>query len=584
MKLKRWKDSGAVALLRQYLEGQRLKFLVLSICVVAGIAIQIVNPQIVRGFLDAALSPEHQSNLMQMALLFFGLAFLQQILAVGATYLAQTVGWEATNKLKEDLVAHALSLDMGYFKTIRQGEIIEIIEGDVNVLFNFFSRMVIILVSNLLLIIGVLSMYYREDYRIGLGQTIFVVLAFYLTSHIKRFGEDFWKENRQKSGDTFGFMGEVIQNTEDIKASGASRYASLNCQKLLMGWMPVRIKAGMAGWAFFMLSLFLQLTSFGISLLVGTWLWKMGEVSVGTIYMFYAYTNYLNRPIDAIQRQMQDIQALSASLGRILELLGRQSCIVEHKSPKVLKSPVQLSLKNVSFAYEPEESVLENLSFNLKPGQCLGVIGRTGSGKTTLARLLIRLYDINAGSIELNGIAIQEISLKSLRKKVAYVTQDVQLFSGSIRDNLTFFNPEITDQKLEEAIEAMDMTAWFSKYEAGFDTIIGTGGVGLSAGEAQLLTFVRLFLTNPDIVILDEVSSRLDPETERQLQYTIQRLMRNRIGIVIAHKLWTLEHADEILVLERGRVLEYGKRALLLKNEESRLSQLLAVGAEEVLA
>jgi ABC-type multidrug transport system fused ATPase/permease subunit len=271
-------------------------------------------------------------------------------------------------------------------------------------------------------------------------------------------------------------------------------------------------------------------------------------------------------------------------MGRIKELLERESNIKEVELPRPLNSPVRIDLESVCFEYEAGETVLEDLSLSLKPGQCLGVIGRTGSGKTTLARLLIRLYDVQKGEIYLNDISIKSFSLKSLRKKIAYVTQDVQLFSGTIRDNLTFFNKDISDQMLTEAITAMGMDEWFSKYTDGLDTRIGTGGVGLSAGESQLLTFVRLFLTNPDVIILDEVSSRLDPETERQLQKTIERLLRNRIGIIIAHKLWTLEQVEDILVLEKGKVLEYGKRAMLLNDENSRLSQLMAIGAEEVLA
>lgn len=551
-----------------------------------GIAIQIMNPQIIRDFIDAALSAQHdnEDELLKMALLFFGLAIGQQGLAVLATYLAQTIGWQATNQLKEDLVAHALRLDMGYFKTIRQGEIIEVIEGDVNVLFNFFSRMVIIIVSNLLLLFGVLYMYFREDYRIGLGQTLFVILAYYLTGKIKTFGSSLWTENRHRTGRAFGYAGEILQNTEDIQACGAGVYVRGRFQSMLDEWFPIRLKAGLAGWSYFMLSMLLQLTSFGISLLMGTWLWEKGLVSVGTIYMFYAYTNHLNRPIEAIQRQIQEVQTVTVSLERIQDILERDSAIQEPEQPRTVKSPIALSLENVSFAYEEDEPVLQNLSFNLKPGQCLGVIGRTGSGKTTLAKLLIRLYDVDLGQICLNDIPIKDISLNTLRKRVAYVTQDVQLFSGTIRDNLTFFDQTITDEVLRSAIDMMGMGEWFAKYAEGFDTRIGTGGVGLSAGEAQLLTFVRVFLTNPDIVILDEVSSRLDPETERQLQVTIKRLLRNRIGIVIAHKLWTLEQADEILVLEKGKVLEYGKRALLVKDRRSRYSQLLEVGTEEVLA
>lgn len=584
MKLKSIRTHMSYILFTNYLKHQMKWFLLLTVCIVSGIAIQIVNPQIVRRFIDVAVSSNPGNQLLIMAGLFFGLAAVQQLLAIVSAYIAQSIGWQATNALKEDLTAHCLKLDMNYFKGIRQGELIEIIEGDVNVLFNFFSRMAIILFSNGLLLVGVLTMYYKEDIRIGFAQTVFVSIAFFLFAQIKKFSSKYWKENRKKAGESFGYYGEIIQNTEDIKANGASNHVYSNYQKILMGWLPVRIKAGLSGGAFFMLSLFLQLSSFAITLVLGTWLWKQGMVSVGTIYMFYAYTNFLLRPIQAIQRQIQEIQTVSVSMGRIEELLKRESAIQEKSVCQALEPTFDLELKNVKFGYVADEPVLQNLSLKLVPGETMGVIGRTGSGKTTLARLLLRLYDIDQGRIQLGSVDIKDVSLKDLRRRVAYVTQDVQFFSGTIRDNLTFYNDAISDEQLRIAIKKMGIEKWFEKFDKGLDTKLGTGGVGLSAGEAQLLAFVRVFLSDPAIIILDEVSSRLDPETERQLQLTITKLMEGRIGIIIAHKLWTLNHVDEILVLENGNVLEQGRRAELMKSGTSHFSKLVEMSQEEVFA
>lgn len=583
MKISKLKSHIAYTLFKRYLKHQMKWFFMLLLCIISVIVIQIVNPQIVRKFIDVAIGTMTDKPLLTMAILFFGLSALQQLLAISSTYLAQNIGWKATNALKEDLTAHCLTLDMSFFKGIRQGELIEIIEGDVNVLFNFFSRMAVILFSNVLLLLGVLSMYYKEDIRIGLMQTAFIFLAFFLFSIIKKFSSKYWKANRDKSGLSYGYFGEIIQNTEDLKANGAADYVYKNYQKYLMDWLPIRIKAGLSGGAFFMVSLILQLTSFAITFVLGTWLWKRGIITVGTIYMFYAYTNYLLRPIQAIQRQMQDLQAVSVSMERIESLLSRKSRITACKNPELLNERYELTLKDVCFSYEENEPVLRHLSFHLKPGMSMGVIGRTGSGKTTLARLLLRFYDVQSGEILYGDHQIRNIDIKNLRKSIAYITQDVQFFSGTIRDNMTFFNENIDDNTLHDAIESMGIKAWFSKFPEGLDTMIGTGGMGLSAGEAQLLAFVRVFLTDPAVIILDEVSSRLDPETERQLQDTILKLMEGRIGIIIAHKLWTLNHVDEILVLENGAVVEQGSRKVLL-DEDSHFSKLIemSLGKERV--
>lgn len=577
-------QNNSFQLFKKYIGPQKLTFLILSLCILGGIGIQLVNPQIIRAFIDAALQPEANQSLLLMAALFFGFAIFQQLLAIGTTYLAQTIGWKATNALRDDILKHCLKLDLDYYKSIRQGEIIEIIEGDVNTLFNFFSKLAIVLVTNVLLLTGVLALYFREDYRIGLAQMFFVVISFFVISKIKKLGNPYWDATRKKSGELFGYYGEIIQNTEDLKANGAVDHVVSVTQKHLSQWLPIRVKAGVSGWAMFMTTLFLQLISFGLSLGIGTWLWQQGSVSVGTIYLFYAYSTHLNRPIDAIQRQIQELQTVSISMKHITDVLNRKSRIIDPPKGKLVPKGCSLHFNKVGFGYIENEPVIDALSFSLKPGTSLGIIGRTGSGKTTLARLLMRFYDTDSGEIQLNSTSIKDFSLTALRQKVAYVTQEVQLFNGTIRDNLTFFDPSISDDTLLQAISEMGISDWFSTFEKGLDTVLSSGGGGLSAGESQLLAFVRIFLNDPEIIILDEVSSRLDPETERQVQKSIQKLLAGRIGIIIAHKLWTLDHVDQIMILEKGHLVEYGNRKALLNDNASRFKQLMTIGIEEVIA
>jgi ATP-binding cassette subfamily B protein len=220
----------------------------------------------------------------------------------------------------------------------------------------------------------------------------------------------------------------------------------------------------------------------------------------------------------------------------------------------------------------------------LEPGTVLGLLGRTGSGKTTLARLVFRLYDPAAGRIRMNGVDIRQSRLKALRQRVAIVTQDVQLFQASVRDNLTFFRPDISDERISEVIEDLELADWYQSLPQGLDTRLETGGRGLSAGEAQLLAFTRVFLRDPGLVILDEASSRLDPATEQRIERAIDKLLRNRTAIIIAHRLGTVHRADDIMILEDGSVAEYGNRERLAADTASRFHHLLQTGLEEVLA
>jgi ABC-type multidrug transport system fused ATPase/permease subunit len=246
------------------------------------------------------------------------------------------------------------------------------------------------------------------------------------------------------------------------------------------------------------------------------------------------------------------------------------------------QSSVSLFFDHVTFGYE-EDKVLDEITFRLEAGQVLGLLGRTGSGKTTLTRLLFRLYDPTAGVVVLNGRPLPTIPLAQLRQQVSIVTQDVQLFEASVRDNLTFFNEAISDEQILAVLDELGLQSWLAALPAGLDTVL-QGNSGLSAGEAQLLAFARAFLQQPGLVILDEPSSRLDPATEQLLERAVSKLLNGRTGIIIAHRLATVQRADMILVLDNGRLLEFGPREQLAADPDSHFYALLQVGLTEVLA
>jgi ABC-type multidrug transport system fused ATPase/permease subunit len=242
-----------------------------------------------------------------------------------------------------------------------------------------------------------------------------------------------------------------------------------------------------------------------------------------------------------------------------------------------------VELDHVSFAYDAE-LVLDDVSLSLPPGEVLGLLGRTGSGKTTISRLLFRLHDVTDGAVRLGGTDVRDARLAELRDRVGLVTQDVQLFAGTLRDNVTLFDPDVDDERLRQVFTALDLDEWIGELPAGLDTVLGPTARGLSAGEAQLVALARVFLKDPGLVVLDEASSRLDPHTEQLLEHAVTRLLAGRTGIVIAHRLSTVERADSIVILERGRVIEHGRRAALASDPDSRFSLLLRTGVEEVLA
>jgi ATP-binding cassette, subfamily B, bacterial len=568
----------------KYLKPYRLKVAILFFSVLLNVLLLLVNPQIIREFIDTITRKQGMNELYKLAIIFFIFAFVQQLLVIFITYLSNKIGWEATNTLRKDLVKHCLNLDMSFHKRFKPGELIERVDGDVSLMFNFFSELIIVVINNLLLIMGVLVLLYREDFRVGVTQSIFVILAVFALFKFQNIAVPHWKSVREITSSFYGYLGESISSTEDIKSNGATPFVMKRFHEFIHRWFPKQYKAAKMSYTMVLVTLGLTAVGNCVVLGLGAYLWGEGIITIGTIYLFFNYNSYIVQPIEEIRNQLQDLQKASASILRIEELLSIESKIVDGTGSEITEDSIELVVNNLNYAYEEGVQVLKDISFKLKSGKILGVLGRSGSGKTTLARLLIRLYDTEEGEILLNRSPIKSIPLKNLRDKVAYVTQDVQIFNGSIRDNITLFDENIGDGRILEIINEMGMTKWYNSLSDGLNTVLSANGDGLSAGEAQLLALMRVFLKNPSLVILDEASSRLDAETESVIQNAILKLIKGRSVIIIAHRLWTVNCADDILILDSGEILEHGNREALIKDNNSKFNELLKTGAVEVLA
>lgn len=554
---------GYRQLLVTYLAPRRGAAAVMSLALLASILFQLAGPPLAGSFVDAVGRGADDATLSRLALGFLAVALLQQGLDVLAEYGSERVAWTATNALRSDLVAHLLALDLGFHRVRSPGELIERVDGDVNVLAGFFSHVAVKLLGSGLLLIGVLIALLRVNLALGLAFVIFTGLTLALLSGVRRVGTPFWQEDRARSAAFYGFLGEVLAATEDLRARGAAPYVLRRFLVQIQEWWPIAQRAGLWSQAVMAAAIVAFAIADGLAYGISGHLDRIGQISLGTVYLVLAYVAMLAAPIETIRVELQDLQRADAAIGRIGALLAVRSLLVDGTA--VLPAgPLAVEFRDVSFSYPDERSadhapvVLDHLSFRLEPGRVLGVIGRTGSGKSTLARLLFRLYDPDAGEVRLGGIDARQARLAGLRARVGLVTQDVQLFAASVRDNLTFFDPGISDARLGALLESLGLGQWIARLPAGLATEISPGS--LSAGEAQLVALVRVFLTNPGLVILDEASSRLDPFAEELLAQALDRLIAGRTAIIIAHRPTAIERADEILVLENGRVVEHGAR------------------------
>jgi ATP-binding cassette subfamily B protein len=570
-------------LLSQHIRPQKGRFILLASLLFGSIGLRIFAPQIMRVFIDSALAGKALATLTWTALAFISVALLQQVIAVTVTYLGENVAWTATNALRAELAWHALNLDMRFHNDHTPGELIERIDGDVTELATFFSQFALNLVSNGLLLVGILVALFLEDWRAGVGFTIFSFATVLILGHLKDIAMPHQKARRQAEAEMYGFLEEQLAGTEDIRSSGAVDYSIRELFRHQSIILTHNRRAHFKRWIIENAMGLALTTGTLLAITSGYWLFTAGLVTIGTVYLFIHYINLLEEPFWAMTHEIESFQTIGACVERLTEFRNFKAQVLDGSGVEIPAQPLALAFNDVTFSYNGSDSVLSGLSFQLKPGSVLGLLGRTGSGKTTLARLIFRLYDPKSGHVEINGADVRNAQLETLRRNIAIVTQDVQLFRASVRDNLTFFDRSIPDEKILATLEELELGDWYRSLPQGLDTELDTGSRSLSAGEAQLLAFTRVFLRNPGLVILDEASSRLDPATEQRLERAIDKLLQNRSAIIIAHRLGTVHRADEIMILDDGKVSEYGDRKELAADVNSRFYQLLQTGLEEVL-
>lgn len=574
-------------LLVTYLRPQWVKAAWLLTLLLGNIGLQLLNPQIVRHFIDVAMGTDTgaANTLLLTALLFVGVGLAQQLVSAFTTYFSADVGWAATNMLRADLAKHVLRLDMTFHNGTVPGQLIERIDGDVTLLSTFFSEFVIKVLGSLILLVGVLGLLWLEDWRVSLALMIFALGALLLLNQIRNIAIPALSDERQATANLFGFVEERLAGIEDIRANGGGAYSMRRFFEVSRDLLQKAWRASVMRTLIWMITMFMFTLGVTVSLTVGAFLFTQRSISLGTVYLFFQYSLLLRSPIEQISRQLQELQKAAAGIGRVQQLREVKSTIRDGQAAELPGGALSVLFQDVSFGYNSADMVLKNINFRLQPGQVLGVLGRTGSGKSTLTRLLFRLYDPTTGEIRLGGVPTQDVALSDLRGRIGMVTQEVQLFHATVRDNLTFFDSSVADERILAVLQDLGLQSWFAGLTDGLDTWLQAGAGGLSAGEAQLLACGRVFLKEPGLVILDEPSSRLDPATESLIERAVDKLLHQRTGLIIAHRLATVQRADLIMVVEAGHIVELGPREVLANDPGSHFYHLLQTAdSKELIA
>lgn len=573
-----------ISTLARYMRPQARRLAAITGCLALGVGAQLAAPQMVRVFIDGAGAGAPLDRLLLVAAGFVAAALAGQALAVAVAHLGADVSWRATNALRRDLTRHVLRLDPAYHTRHTPGELVERIEGDVTGLAEVLSTSLGRLAVSALMALGVLVLLAIEDPRIGLALGGFALLYVVVHERGQRIALPHWRRFRAEQAAWSGYIEERVAGLRDIRALGAVEHVLSGFFRLLRPtfWSEIRAEVLTdVGWS---ISKITYALGYVAALAIGARLYLRGEATIGSVYLVVSYLGLLRDPLSRIGSEVEEIQRARVSAERVAAVLATPSAVPDTGRTPLPAGALGVALEGVSFGYAAEHPILHDVSLALAPGRTLGLLGRTGSGKTTISRLLARFYEPQRGVVRLGGRDIREVPLADLRRRVALVTQEVEILRAALRDNLTLYRPGIDDAALLAALDALGLGEWYTGLPEGLDTRLGADGRGLSAGEAQLVALARALLRDPGLVILDEASSRIDPATARLLDRALDRLLAGRTGIVIAHRLATVARCDAIIVLEEGRIVEHGERVALAADPATRFFRLLHAGIEEVLA
>ena len=528
-------------------------------------ALQLAQPYLIKVAIDAHLVPKHTEGFTVIVVLFIGAVLAECFARFGQTYLTQLLGQRSTRDLRVSLFRKLQEVDVAYIERNPIGRLMTRVTSDVESLSEMFSTGAVSIVGDLVTLTGILVMMLALDWRLTLYAfgvsplLIGVVLAF------RRPAREAFRDVRGALARLNGFLNEAISGMTLVQVFRQERTMITEFDEVNRAHQDANVRSIRFDAMTYALVEGLATAAIATLTLLGASLFSSGAVEIG---VFVAFVEYLRRffgPITELSTKYTVMQQAMASAERCVDLLDQPSSVAAPAQPKPVAVPVGvIRFESVGFQYGKSSEVLSGLDLTIRRGEKVAIVGPTGAGKSTIVKLLARFYDPTSGKITFDGVPLTELRPEDLRARLAVVLQDAYLFDGTIRDNVTLGRPEIDDAALETAATRTRAREVIRKLEHGWDTKVGERGTRLSSGERQLIAFARALAHDPEILILDEATSAVDPETEALIQQGLEALLENRTALVIAHRLSTIRKADRIIVLAGGRIIEEGPHEALL--------------------
>ncbi|MGY8979265.1 MAG: ABC transporter ATP-binding protein [Flavobacteriales bacterium] len=548
----------------------KTQFIIAAISAIILSFLAPARPMLINYAIDNYILIEDASNLLRITIILISLLFLEGFIQFFYMYLSNWIGQHVILDLRKKIFKHILSLKMKYFDNTPIGTLVTRSVSDIETIADIFSQGLLVIIAELLKLVIVIIVMFYTDWRLTIIALSTIPVLLIATNWFKKNIKTSFQDVRTQVSNINSFVQEHLVGMNIVQIFNREEAEFKKFKEINVLHRDAHLRS------IFYYAVFFPIVEVLSAASIGLIVWYGGQniltentITPGEIIAFILFIHMMFRPIRQLADRFNVLQMGIVGSERVFKILDTEEKINNNGTTEIEEIHGSISFSNVWFAYKDKQWVLKDLTFNIEAGKMLALVGQTGSGKSSIIRVLNRFYEINKGKITLDGISIEEIPINSLRKNIALVQQEVFLFSDSLINNITLYDDSISKESIIHAAKEIGIHKFISSLPGSYDYKVGERGVTLSSGQRQLIAFLRVYLRDPKILILDEATASIDSETEALIQTALGKLSENRTTIIIAHRLSTIIQSDKIILLKEGNVLEQGSHNSLIKMKGS---------------